>query len=63
MATGNKYAHIYRTPVKTCSRCGEIKPTSSEFPANKHMKDGLSSWCRFCHNEATRRSKARRRHS
>jgi hypothetical protein len=38
---------------KTCTKCGEAKEPA-EFPCNKRTSDGLSSWCRSCHNEARR---------
>jgi hypothetical protein len=40
--------------AKTCRKCGESKD-AGEFPANRRMGDGLSSWCRACHNEASAR--------
>jgi hypothetical protein len=43
-----------RTPAKTCRKCGETRNTA-EFPSDKKMSDGLSSWCSSCHVEATRR--------
>jgi hypothetical protein len=33
--------------MKTCTRCKEQKDIS-EFPPNKHRKDGLFGWCRPC---------------
>jgi hypothetical protein len=44
---------------KRCRHCDETKPLA-EFPPNHHVKDGLSSWCRGCHYDATRQWKARR---
>jgi hypothetical protein len=44
---------------KLCRHCGETKPVA-DFPSNRHVSDGLSSWCRGCHYEATRQWKARR---
>ena len=38
---------------KTCTKCGEAKKPA-DFPGNKRTRDGLSSWCRRCHNEARR---------
>ena len=38
---------------KTCTKCGEAKQPA-EFPPNKRSRDGLSSWCRSCHNAARR---------
>jgi hypothetical protein len=45
--------------MKACRHCGQQKPTS-EFPGNRRCRDGLSSWCRDCHDEATLRSRAKR---
>jgi hypothetical protein len=45
---------------KTCRKCGESK-APAEFPVNRRMGDGLSSWCRSCHVEATWRWRARKR--
>jgi hypothetical protein len=42
-----------------CTHCGETKP-EAEFPANPRKKNGLSSWCRDCHNEARDRSYERK---
>jgi hypothetical protein len=39
--------------MKTCRKCGEEKPFN-EFPRNTRVRDGLSSWCRACHREASR---------
>ena len=38
---------------KSCTKCGEAKKPA-KFPRNKRTRDGLSSWCRSCHNEARR---------
>ena len=38
---------------KTCAKCGEAKEPAL-FPPNKRTRDGLSSWCRACTNEARR---------
>jgi hypothetical protein len=37
---------------KTCRHCGETK-AASDFPRNQRVSDGLSSWCRLCHNAAS----------
>ncbi len=42
------------TISKTCRKCGVTKQ-GSEFKPNAKISDGLSSWCRSCHVEATRR--------
>lgn len=41
------------TAGKRCSRCGEVG-LSDRFPSNPRTRDGLSSWCRECHNAAVR---------
>jgi hypothetical protein len=52
---------------KACTHCGGTKAPAN-FPPNKRTRDGLSSWCRSCHNEATQQWRAlhpnydRRRH-
>ena len=33
--------------MKTCTRCGEIKPLDA-FAKNSKRKDGRQSWCRYC---------------
>jgi len=38
---------------KTCTKCREAKEPG-EFPPSKRTRDGLSSWCRSCVNEARR---------
>ncbi len=45
--------------MKTCRHCGEQKATD-EFPANRRCRDGLSSWCRACHDEASERSRIKK---
>src|SRR5262249_38356123 len=42
---------------KTCTRCGETKP-AGEFPANRRMRDCLSSHCRSCHADSCARWRA-----
>ena len=46
--------------VKTCRHCGEEKSVG-EFPRARRMLDGRSSWCRACHLEASRRTRAKQR--
>ena len=41
-----------------CAHCRQQKPADA-FPANRHTISRLSSWCRLCHNEATRRWRSR----
>jgi hypothetical protein len=43
---------------KECRKCGREKPVS-EFPVREAMRDGLSSWCADCHNDAVRETRAR----
>jgi hypothetical protein len=45
--------------MKVCRHCGEQKATG-EFPANRRCSDGLSPWCRLCHNEASSCSREKR---
>ena len=40
-----------------CTNCERRLPAEA-FPPNRHAKSGLSSWCRQCHNAASRRSRA-----
>jgi hypothetical protein len=46
--------------MKTCRHCGRDKPLS-EFPAHKRTLDRLPSWCKQCHNEATRQWRERKK--
>lgn len=36
--------------MKKCTQCGTIKPLV-EFYKAKGYKDGLSSWCHYCHKK------------
>lgn len=36
--------------MKQCKKCAELKDLS-EFNKDKRSKDGLSYWCRKCHNK------------
>ena len=45
---------------KLCRKCGETK-ISTAFPPNPKVRDGLSSWCRACHNAAVRACNAKKR--
>jgi hypothetical protein len=45
---------------KICRHC-EFTLKVDEFPPNKRKKDGLSSWCRPCHVEATKDWRDRKR--
>lgn len=42
---------------KRCRHCGETKPRA-DFPVDRKVSDGLSSWCRSCKNEGARRWRA-----
>jgi hypothetical protein len=48
------------TLEKQCRKCGVAKAVS-EFPRNPRVSDGFSSWCRACHAQACRESRARQR--
>jgi 5-methylcytosine-specific restriction endonuclease McrA len=37
---------------KKCARCAEVL-NAEQFRPNPKMRDGLDSWCRACHNQAT----------
>lgn len=44
---------------KQFTRCLQSHPpTLVYFPKNKNCKDGLSSWCRTCHNASSKRWRA-----
>jgi hypothetical protein len=43
---------------KRCRHCGVTKDAAL-FRLNQRTRDGLSSWCSECHNEASRRSRAK----
>ena len=52
---------VAKNPMtKTCRHCDQTKPIE-DFPAHARTLDGLSSWCRRCHNAACRRSREKRR--
>jgi hypothetical protein len=41
--------------LKRCAKCKQHKPANSkDFKPDKHKKDGLSPWCRDCHNKMNR---------
>jgi len=46
--------------MKTCTKCGEMKPLS-EFYKDKHSKDGLTSWCKACAREYRIANREKRR--
>jgi hypothetical protein len=39
--------------MKRCVHCDQPNPVDA-FPTNRRTRDGLSSWCKSCHNAATR---------
>lgn len=43
-----------------CTHCKQLKPFA-EFPVDKVISTGFSSWCRACHAEANRAWRAKRR--
>jgi len=47
-------------PTKRCTRCLTILPLDS-YGSTPYTRDGLRSECRDCHNEASRRWRAKRR--
>ena len=57
MASGTSQ-YITAEGTKQCNRCQEWFPVDG-FPANRQLSTGLSSWCRVCHREAVRRSRAK----
>jgi hypothetical protein len=46
--------------TKSCRKWWKEKP-SPAFRSNPRCRDGLSSWCAECHNEATRLWRKKRR--
>jgi hypothetical protein len=46
--------------TKSCSKCERVLPVDS-FRENPKLRSGLDSWCRECHAEANRRSRAKQR--
>jgi hypothetical protein len=38
--------------TKACRKCGEVKPVA-DFPENRKLRDGRSSWCRSCQSATT----------
>jgi hypothetical protein len=38
--------------AKQCSHCGQWRPLS-DFPSDRKLSSGFSSWCRPCHRAAT----------
>ena len=47
-------------PGKQCAKCHRRLDVEL-FPRNRKLSDGLSSWCRECHAEATRAWRAKQR--
>ena len=46
--------------TKICTRCKKRKKVA-EFYGDKHMKDGLSSWCKPCTKDYDREYRARKK--
>jgi ribosomal protein S20 len=46
--------------TKVCTRCKKRRKVV-EFYKDKHMKDGLSSWCKLCTKEYDRAYTARKK--
>lgn len=43
--------HTTEVPQKTCSKCGETKPATSEyFVSNKNCRNGIEGTCKECRN-------------
>ena len=53
-------ARIETPAEKACVHCGATKDRQ-DFPTNRETRDRLSSWCRQCHNAASKRWHDRRR--
>ncbi len=49
-----------RPTGQVCTKCHEDKPFD-QYPPNKKVKSGRSSWCRTCHRAATNAHQARLR--
>jgi hypothetical protein len=45
--------------TKTCTRCKRTRKLEA-FYKDKHMKDGLSSWCKACTKAYDREYRARK---
>jgi hypothetical protein len=48
------------TTTKVCTRCKKRRKVG-QFYRDKHMKDGLSSWCKSCARDYDREYAARKR--
>jgi len=46
--------------MKKCTRCGKTRKVEN-FYKDRHMKDGLSSWCRSCTKDYDREYRARKK--
>ncbi len=49
-----------RSAAKTCTRCRKRRKVE-QFYGDKHMKDGLSSWCKSCTREYDREYRERKK--
>jgi hypothetical protein len=45
--------------MRECRKCGQAKEPGL-FPWNPARTDGLSSWCKACHADAVRRTRAKK---
>jgi hypothetical protein len=57
---GSRESHTRHETLKRCTCCKREKPLE-EFPPNPRYRDGHSSHCRRCNNEAVRRWRERNR--
>jgi hypothetical protein len=55
-----KLAEKISPPSKDCTRCQRWLPAGA-FPRNSRLLDGLDSWCKECHVEATKQWRAEHR--
>ncbi len=55
-----KHVIVDGVECKVCPACHVKKPLS-EFGKNRHMKDGLNTYCKVCHNANTMEGQRRRR--
>lgn len=53
-------ARTSTSSTKPCTRCGKRRKVEN-FYKDRHMKDGLSSWCKPCTKEYDRAYVARKK--
>ena len=53
-------ATIAAPTTKKCTRCSKRRKVE-QFYKDRHMKDGLSSWCKSCTKDYDREYAARKR--